>query len=353
LHGGSGHELGLQTAKGLWVCRAGCGGGDAIDLVQRVRGCDFQGALVWLAEWSGTTPVAIVQAPSAEASRVDPAPLLRALWGLVATLPLGPAVCAYLGRRGVDPSVAHALGCRDWSGVLGEIRSLAAAHGAEMVEAAGLGDAGRWWWPLREQSAAPPGIAVPVWRPANDFPARWRWRLLSPTPQLKTLSCYSAGGMVDLVGVRGPVRPDRGPRTLLVVEGEPDWWSATAVAGPRAHVVGVCGAADRWRDAWPPMDYFVSRGVERVVVAVHRGKPLAICPTCSRMARPGDAVCKCGVSLAGADVRRHGEVLAESITWAATGAGIGEILGLLPEEGRDLNDLHRAGRLERYLARVL
>lgn len=371
LHGGSGHELGLKPADGLWTCRAGCGGGDAIELVERARNCDFTSALKWLAEWSGGAPLALVPPPR-EVRRVDASPLTRAVWDIVRPLPLTAIAVRYLESRGIDPDVAHALGCRDWSSKLGAIREACIAHGADMIESAGLGEpdhrgTGQWWWPLRPQNAAPAGLAIPVWQPHEDAPARWRWRLFEPfTPAqggtLKTISTYSNGACVDLIGARRPEREEGSalaytrPRTLLIVEGEPDWLSATQVADGRALVVGVCGGASHWRDVWPSFQGFVQRGIERVVVCVHRGKGLPVCPACTRVNKPKAERCSvtgCGASLANAARKHHGEVLAESVTWAATAAGIGEVKMRLPEEDCDLNDLHRAGRLDRFLARVL
>ena len=363
MHGGSGHELNLKPATGQWVCHAGCGGGDSIELVMKALGREFQDALVWLSDWSGGAPLALVPA-TPEVRRVDATPLLRALWAHVERLPWTAPAQAYLASRGIDVDTAHALGCRDWSTQADAIRDLVCSFGADMIESAGLGERGQLWWPLRP--GAPAGVAVPVWGLNDAIPRRWRWRMLEPQEMpggdtLKTLSCYSAGGMVDLIGAGLPERDDdhfdssatSHARTLLVVEGEPDWWSASQVAAGRAIVVGVCGGADRWRETWPRLEAFAStRGVERVVVMVHRGKAMLAC-ACGRVTPAAKAKsCKCGASLAGATEKRHGEVFAESVTRAAANAGLTTSM-LLPEEQCDLNDLHKQGRLSRWLARVL
>lgn len=362
LHGGSGHELGLKPATGQWVCRTGCGGGDAIELVEAARGMDFQSALVWLSEWSGGAPLALVP-PPAEVRRVDATPLLRTLWEFVSQLPWTSRAASYLESRGIDVDTAHALGCRDWSSKMDEVRELVRSFGGDMIESAGLGEAGQLWWPLRP--GAPAGIAVPVWALGEAIPRRWRWRLTEPQTMpggdvLKTLSCYSAGGLVDLVGAGLPEREDglgtriaTHARTLLVVEGEPDWWSAAQVADGRAIVIGVCGGSNVWRDVWPTFSQLAQRGVERIVVMVHRGSALAKCCSCGRVAKLSTKVCKCGEALSSRDVTRHGEALAESITRGAAEAGIGETIMWLPEEGCDLNDLHRQGRLAKRMEKVL
>src|ERR1700730_3482049 len=46
----------VTPAKGLYYCFGGCGGGDMIKLVSKVRQCDAKEAARWIAEGTGTVP---------------------------------------------------------------------------------------------------------------------------------------------------------------------------------------------------------------------------------------------------------------------------------------------------------
>jgi hypothetical protein len=72
---------------------------------------------------------------------------------------------------------------------------------------------------------------------------------------------------------------------------------------------------------------FVARGITRVVVCAHEGKP-------------------------DASGKGHGLRLAEDIAVHAQAAGL-EVRARLPSEGCDLNDLHRAGELRAWMDTVL
>ena len=45
----------VTPAKGVWYCFGGCGGGDMITLVAKVRGCDQKDAARFIAEGTGTS----------------------------------------------------------------------------------------------------------------------------------------------------------------------------------------------------------------------------------------------------------------------------------------------------------
>lgn len=44
IHGDKNPSLDVNEEKGLWVCRAGCGGGDAYEFVAKMEDCDFRAA---------------------------------------------------------------------------------------------------------------------------------------------------------------------------------------------------------------------------------------------------------------------------------------------------------------------
>lgn len=363
LHGGSGPNLVLTPARGLWHCMSTCGGGDAIGLVEKARGLAFPEALAWLAEWAGfrvtsdawtppmtreERPLRPVAVPVPDPPRADAGPFLAELWSIVAEAPLGPAVDRYLRTgRGIEPDTAYALGCRDWTTRLEEIQELVQRAPLEVLEAAGLVKDGRRWGPLAGLLRGDPswaGLAVPSWRLGAAYPERWRWRLFVPrTPPgaVKPLKSWASfGGGDTLLGAGRPGRLDApevelawiggggpGSELVLLAEGEPDWWAATEAVDGRAVVLGVCGAPGRWSDTWPSFAELRARGVRRVAVCVHHGAPKR-------------------------DDRGHGESFAEAVAVACAVAGL-DVRRKLPAEGRDMNDLHRAGALRAWLAELL
>jgi DNA primase len=46
----------VTPAEGLFYCFAGCGGGDQLKLVAKMRNCDIKAAAQWLADETGTVP---------------------------------------------------------------------------------------------------------------------------------------------------------------------------------------------------------------------------------------------------------------------------------------------------------
>ena len=46
----------VTPSKGLWFCFGGCGGGDQIKLVSKMRDCDAKTAAQWIADSTGTIP---------------------------------------------------------------------------------------------------------------------------------------------------------------------------------------------------------------------------------------------------------------------------------------------------------
>lgn len=315
----------------------GCGAdGDLIDFLMRTEKLSFKEAYL-KAGWDGTThPRADLEAGPV----VDPRPLLSALWELVERRPWSAQAAAYLLGREIEPDAAYIVGCRDWSSVIEQVRDLVDSFPAEIVDAAGLGQEGRLWAPLRHTI---PGLAVPVWRMGEAFPWRWRWRVFAPRQDApKSLSCYGHGAYTDFLGAGMPrPLPDHGgvvaeqafdvrrPQgsTLVIVEGEPDWWSAIEALDGRAQVMAVCGAPPRWRESWPSVAPLKARGVQHIVACFHQGKPQD-------------------------DGLGHGERLAEDLADHCEAAGV-TLRAALPPEGNDLNDMHRRGHLKAWLTGVL
>lgn len=281
---GSGHRNGdrtpsLQLFPDGWTCHStNCDakGGDCFSLVEFVRGVPFKDALAEVAAFAGADPAtfwgdrredsgtAMYHEPEA-----TPQGRLNAMMALNRIVsgrfddakPLRPAcftmeAIEWLESRGLDPEVAHDLGCRDWWPCLGEIRDLVRSIPKESRPVTGLvDDEGRGWWPLRELGRGNDefrGLAVPVWVPGFSFPVAWRWRLYQPVRiQDRLLKCLAMARpvrdwMEPPLGL--PLSSADRPDTVFIVEGEPDWLAFNEVLAGRADVFGMCKTAEGWRE---------------------------------------------------------------------------------------------------------
>jgi len=275
------------------------------------------------------------------------------LWCRVAESCWSAPVARWLAEgRGIEPDAAYALGCRDWSARRREIAELLDKTPTEVLEAVGFARDGRVHPAVLGCLQGDPewaAVAVPVWRLGCAYPERWRFRLVTPRTThdggtVKSWGPYATDLPVDFLGAGRPARLEApevrlahlgsgvdGAGLVVLVEGEPDWWSATEALDGRAVVLGVCGSPTRWREGWPDLADLAALGVRRVAVCVHHGPP-----TKGRDGR----------------VLGHGERFAEVVAGACARAGLG-FARKLAAEGDDLNDLHRAGRLGDWLADVL
>jgi hypothetical protein len=93
---GGSDRFGVNLGKNIWNCRQCCRGGDAIDLLQHLDGCDFRAAVELLAGTSIASPRR-KPAPAAEAKPSEEA---ARLWR-EAVNPMGTPVEVYLQRREV------------------------------------------------------------------------------------------------------------------------------------------------------------------------------------------------------------------------------------------------------------
>lgn len=346
-HGERTPSFSVDPVKGRYHCFGCNAGGDAIDFLMRLDGLSFHSAVKAIGGESVVTP----RRESPTLPVVDTRPFLAALWEIVSDAPWNTRAVEYLLSRHVEPDATWVLGCRDWSSRIRKVEDLVAGTAVNVLEAAGFIRSGKLWAPLdRLGDIEWAGIGVPVWRMGEAFPWRWRWRFLQPpySEAPKSMSCFAAGSPTDLLGAGKALRVDGvgiadygapdvraahlgsgvdGAKTLLIVEGEPDWWSATEAADGRAIVVAVCGAPTSWRSVWPTLQAFHAHGVERVVVCVHEGAALV-------------------------DGLGHGVRFAEDLASHAQRAGLA-VRARLPSEGRDLNDLHCDGELRAWLDEVL
>ncbi len=352
LHGGDGPNLVLTPERGVWHCLSSCGGGDAIELVRRAQGLEFGAALEWLAKWAGVAPGERVRTePRGRVWTPKPADpgaelaesFAAEVWARVADAPWSSTVARWLAEgRGIEPDAAYALGCRDFTTRRAELAELVQAASADVLEAMGWARGGHLHAAVRGALEGVPAVAVPVWRLGRAVPERWRWRWVEPPAgRPKSDSPFSGGLPADLLGVGRPGRLEGAevrlarlgaegwPGVVVLAEGEPDWWAATEALDGRAVVLGVCGSPKRWRDEWPSWHDLAALGVRRVAVCVHHGERRA-------------------------DGRGHGEGFAEDVAARCLGAGLARpVVRKLAAEGRDLNDLHRAGELAVWFSDVL
>ena len=358
LHGGKKPNLALTPSEGVWYCHSSCAsGGDAIELVQRAQGLDFKGALEWLADWAGFHGGGGAWKPEPRAWTPKPAPkpatttadaagaFLAALWATVEEAPWSPAVGRWLADvRGLEPDAAYGLGCRDWTTRRAELGELVRVTPTEALEAVGFARGGYLHAAVRGCLDGLAAVAVPVWRLGCPFPERWRWRWVeAPARRAKSDNPFGGELPADLLGVGRPGRlegaevrlarlgsGEPGAGLVVLVEGEPDWWSATEALDGRAVVLAVCGSPKRWRPEWPSLHDLAALGVRRVAVCVHHGAKAT-------------------------DGRGHGEHFAGAVAagCAVAGLGVRACVRKLPAEGKDLNDMHRAGELAGWFSDVL
>ncbi|MEM1347645.1 MAG: hypothetical protein AAGI01_03750, partial [Myxococcota bacterium] len=186
--------------------------------------------------------------------------LMQLIWRLVADKPLGKASAAWLRSRGINPSVAHAYGCRDWTMAAAELDALFGDTPDDALIASGLAQRRpdgslKHWVGLRalDGEAWAQGLGFPVLHPGfPQAPMAWRWRLHEPLEmksgaRLKAMAQYSGAPHMPMIplGLLAPraaqvadiarwphlSKTPESPRTAVVVcEGEPDWLSVAEVA---------------------------------------------------------------------------------------------------------------------------
>ena len=179
------------------------------------------------------------------------------------------------------------------------------------------------------------GIAIPSWPLMSEHPTRWRWRLYDQIrgEEGQGRARGPIGGGADILGlgragvegalVRAVAIGDPGVDTLVIVEGEPDWWSAVQAVDGRAAVIAVCASPHEWRKTWPSWAAMAKLGIRNVFVCVHHGKR-------------------------NAEGFGHGEILAAAIAAECVPYDL-TVLRKLAAEGYDLNDRHRDGQLGAWL----
>jgi hypothetical protein len=302
--------------------------------------------------------------------------LMAKVWEIVAEVPLGPVALGWLDKRGIDPEVAWAHGCRDWLEARKPLRELFEDTSAEDLVASGLaarvdlvGEIKRWVG-LRalDHERWARGIAIPVVHPGWPVaPLAWRWRLLEPRKTddgrtFKALAPY--GGLPSMptmpLGMapcgaealahvaRWPKLaqdPDQPRYAVVVAEGEPDWLSVAEVSArleTDLYVVALGLVA--MSGNLPPEAAALLDGAECVVCVMDRGRTPA-----DPHEWPG------GVKMV---ERIRGWMLHEArrkrVPFKLAWEDVSRRLRVaLQDDDYDINDLHRAGKLEPLLIKLL
>lgn len=133
-HGTKDREFVVTPAKGLWYCFAGCGGGDIIKLVAKIKSVGQKEAAELIAQHFGTVPVprnstvprpgnsTVPQpGPGKEKGALRPLDYLQAEHELVQALGLSPQTCQEFGAGYAPKGVMRgrlAIPVHDYQGVL-------------------------------------------------------------------------------------------------------------------------------------------------------------------------------------------------------------------------------------------
>lgn len=261
--------------------------------------------------------------------------LLAELWRILEPCPLTSEARAWLESRGIDPQSAHREGCRDIEAAHDDVLALLDGATQEELQAASLvNDEGKPWWPLRALEMGWPvrtqrdgtqvhdrGVMIPIWRPGEAHPHRWRWRYFDKRhdPKIQFQPGPRAG---EWLGGHRAAEAS----TLIICEGEPDYLSLVEVL---EDMPGVATIEDNGVTRWEEL----ARSDKRVILAVHIDRD-------KEGMRPELAAHKVygklAAGIAGAALDHGRKVLEVAKRW--------HVIDVNGKEA-DLNDLHQAGEL--------
>lgn len=300
LHGGS-NKTALKSSRTGYNCY-GCGArGDVFDLLGEIYGTNnFAEQLKYGAELAGIAPIenetfeqrsqrernrrirarkreekqAQRQRKIEQARQTRPG-IMSQIWDIIKDAPLTAAATAWFISRGIDPVVAHKIGARDWSARKDELSCLFNEIKDQLATAGLRNDEGKLWWPVCEWSV--PGVAIPCWHVGEDAPHEWRWRVFEPT---NTKTYQQAKGTSNQAS-KGQILGKHQAQDcthLVVVEGEPDYLSATQLLShiEGVGVVGLCSVANvDWLLVLEGLD-----NLEQITIATHHDRriPLPLPP---------------------------------------------------------------------------
>jgi hypothetical protein len=306
--------------------------------------------------------------------------LMSELWDIVADAPLGPQSLEWLSSRGLNPEVAWAHGCRDWTTRRAALQELFRSHSAEELIQAGLarrtdpeGDPSKltYWAGLRSilhDETWAQGVAIPIVHPGwHVAPLAWRWRLTRRVEIngriLKVMAPYGGEpnmptmplGMApcDAHVLEGIARwpnlandPSQPRYAVIVSEGEPDWLSVAEVSAKLEtdlYIVSL-GLVSMSSD-FPPEAAALLDSAQVVVCMMDKGRA----PSTSSVEWTG------GVKMV---ERIRGWMLHEARrqrvpfeeAWRSVSA---RLRVALQDDDHDLNALHQRGQLEPLITKIM
>lgn len=206
-----------------------------------------------------------------EAATLERPGIMERLWHIVKEVkeaPLSDQVKQWLEGRGIDPDHAYNLGVRDWSTRRRELQSFANNLTDDQKRAAGLvNDDGKLWFPLYSDR---PNVMIPCWHHGDAAPWSWRCRLINPFGNRKILAQPSGDIEKDHKASILGQRQAHGAAHIVVVEGEPDYLSATQLLQhvDDVGVIGLLTVADtRWSQLFDALP-----NAQKITLAIHHDR---------------------------------------------------------------------------------
>jgi hypothetical protein len=291
--------------------------------------------------------------------------IMQRIWQLTAPLDLTKAACTWLKSRGIDPRIAHAYGCRDWSPVSTQLTAALSDFSPQQLEQAGLvrhqEGQRKTWTGLRAVKGDEwaQGLGVPIVHPGWPMaPIAWRWRLFHPFKTrdgktFKAIAQYSGEPRVPSIPLgstpltahalggfaRWPAlsaSPEEPRYAVVICEGEPDWLSMAEVSAQidsDLYLVPVGLIA--MSHGYPPSMSGLLEQAEAIVCIMDRGN------TNKKWAKNGGQVV---VDQIRGTLMFRGMQRGDDFN--ACFARIDRmILTALQEDDNDVNDLHKNGKL--------
>lgn len=364
-HGHGDKRPSASIGSEFWKCHVCDAGGSALDLVMVSQDLDFKDALEWLALDLNVDPIGNTAPPGRRPQAVAPRPvvppppavvppapdgdaaeLAREVWRLVAPLELTPEAVSYLRGRHIEPWAVHATGARDWFPVRHELARVLRGFPEDVKVAAGFYTADKpaaeagWSALVRLVRGGDRGLFVPVMMPGADFPVAYRWRTMSREARVKAMSMPgrrpSAYGLALPDALTSPLRAAAGHELVVIIEGEPDWWTLAGALGPHAGCVTLTAKSSGWPE-WITEHLDAAR---RVVLVTHEPRPKAEAEGAAAGAA-GRPVDKLVVGLHASMTARRGRAAADAAVYV-----------LRADEEADWNDYARTGRLAERLAHL-
>jgi hypothetical protein len=270
----TGHRNGDKTPslaiyKDHFKC-FGCGiSGDVFTLLEMVRGYSFKEALTHLRpshqrysnhlkyKDNSMTKFRVVQPPKKPEVKPEPEKALyehkdylgfmEKLWQLLSPTTLSQQALEWLASRSLSSEVAYQYGCREFPAIREALFPVLAQTNLVNLGLATQQNPDQLWFPMRKLDSFEM-LAIPCWSPRYSFPIQWRCRLYKPWDQgkMKVFAQPSVLGGVEPLGMKGYLSR----KTILICEGEPDFFTLKQTVSPNVSVIGICSVAQGWKEEW-------------------------------------------------------------------------------------------------------